>query len=56
MRQETKELILVFAVTSLGMWGQYWRDKSSRQRDAIEYMIEDGIIIPDDLSELEEGP
>ena len=50
-------LILVFSVTALGMWGQYYRDKSMRQRDAIEYMMEDGIeyvTIPDDARDLED--
>lgn len=53
--KDSERLVLVFSVTALGMWGQYWRDKSMRQRDAIEYMIdEQAVIIPDDLSELED--
>jgi hypothetical protein len=30
-------------MTGLGMWGQYWYDKASRQADAIAFMLEEEI-------------
>ena len=49
------DLALIVGAVALGMWGQYWRDKAKRQQDAIEFMLEDEVVvIPDDVSSLTE--
>lgn len=53
-------VVLIMWVTSLGVtaWGQYWKAKAERLRDALTFMVEEEADedVAEEVVEEESGP